>query len=94
MAVASAIRMMGAPRRAGGMHSRTIEVLDQQGIADRFRLIDAEYVGEWELPVFGGVTAPTAVLIRPDEYVAWVGDGTDLGLPDALTTWFGPPAAA
>jgi 2-polyprenyl-6-methoxyphenol hydroxylase-like FAD-dependent oxidoreductase len=62
--------------------------------ADRVRLIDAEYVGKWELPVFGGVTAPTAVLIRPDGYVAWVGDGTDLGLPDALSTWFGPPTAA
>src|SRR5688572_23395395 len=62
--------------------------------ADRVQLIDAEYVGKWELPVFGGVTAPTTVLIRPDGYVAWVGDGTDLGLPDALTTWFGPPAAA
>jgi len=62
--------------------------------ADRVRLIDAEYVGEWELPVLGVVTAPTAVLIRPDGYVAWVGDGTDLGLPDALSTWFGPPTAA
>jgi 3-(3-hydroxy-phenyl)propionate hydroxylase len=62
--------------------------------ADRVRLIDAEYVGKWELPVFGGVPAPTAVLMRPDGYVAWVGDGTDLGLHDALTTWFGPPTAA
>jgi 2-polyprenyl-6-methoxyphenol hydroxylase-like FAD-dependent oxidoreductase len=62
--------------------------------ADRVRLIDAEYVGMWELPVFGGVTAPTAVLLRPDGYVAWVGDGTDTGLRDALTTWFGPPDAA
>src|SRR5215212_2124370 len=62
--------------------------------ADRVRLIDAEYVGEWELPALGAVTAPTAVLIRPDGYVAWVADGTDLGLPDALSTWFGPPDAA
>ncbi len=62
--------------------------------ADRVRLIDAKYVGTWELPAIGAVTAPTAVLIRPDGYVAWVGDGTDLGLPDALTTWFGPPTAA
>jgi hypothetical protein len=42
----------------------------------------------------GAVAAPTAVLIRPDGYVAWVGDGTDTGLRDALTTWFGPPDAA
>jgi 2-polyprenyl-6-methoxyphenol hydroxylase-like FAD-dependent oxidoreductase len=62
--------------------------------ADRIQLIDAEYVGPWELPVLGAVTAPTAVLIRPDGYVAWVGDRTHLGLPEALTTWFGPPTAA
>jgi FAD binding domain len=61
---------------------------------DRVQLIDASYTGEWELPVLGVVSAPTAVLIRPDGYVAWVGDGTDVGLPDALTTWFGAPAAA
>jgi 3-(3-hydroxy-phenyl)propionate hydroxylase len=59
--------------------------------ADRVQLIDAEYVGPWELPVLGAVTAPTAVLVRPDGYVAWVGDGTDAGLRDALTTWFGRP---
>jgi hypothetical protein len=59
--------------------------------ADRVQMIDAEYVGLWELPVLGAVTAPTAVLIRPDGYVAWVGDGTDTRLRDALTTWFGTP---
>ena len=59
--------------------------------ADRVRLIDAEYAGVWELPVLGVVTAPAAVLIRPDGYVAWVGDGTDNGLRDALTTWLGSP---
>jgi 2-polyprenyl-6-methoxyphenol hydroxylase-like FAD-dependent oxidoreductase len=59
--------------------------------ADRVQLIDAEYVGRWELPVLGEVSAPTAVLIRPDGYVAWVGHGTDTGLRDALTTWFGTP---
>jgi len=26
--------------------------------------------------------------------VAWVGDESQRGLADALTTWFGPPAAA
>jgi hypothetical protein len=62
--------------------------------ADRVQTIDAKYVGTWELPVLGAVTAPTAVLIRPDGYVAWVGDLTQLGLHDALTTWFGPPTAA
>ncbi|CAN5895124.1 FAD-dependent monooxygenase [soil metagenome] len=62
--------------------------------ADRVQLIDAEYVGKWELPVLGQVAAPTAVLIRPDGYVAWVEDGTDTRLRDALTTWFGAPNAA
>jgi 3-(3-hydroxy-phenyl)propionate hydroxylase len=59
--------------------------------ADRVRLVEAEYTGLWELPVLGAVPAPTTVLIRPDGYVAWVEDGTHLGLPDALTTWFGAP---
>ena len=62
--------------------------------ADRVQLFDAQYVGLWELPALGAVTAPTAVLIRPDGYVAWVGDRTHLGLTDRLTTWFGPPTAA
>src|SRR6185503_2602198 len=48
--------------------------------ADRVVAIDAGYDGEWELPVLGPVDAPTAVLIRPDGYVAWVGDGTETGL--------------
>jgi 2-polyprenyl-6-methoxyphenol hydroxylase-like FAD-dependent oxidoreductase len=52
---------------------------------------DAKYAGDWELPVLGQVASPAAVLIRPDGYVAWVGDGTDTGLRDALTTWFGSP---
>ena len=64
--------------------------------ADRVQLTDAEYAGRWELPVLGAVTAPTAVLIRPDGYVAWVGEGdpTHPGLHEALTAWFGPPPAA
>ena len=47
--------------------------------ADRVQLIDAKYDGAWELPAIGAVTAPTAVLIRPDGYVAWVGDQTQHG---------------
>jgi hypothetical protein len=62
--------------------------------ADRVQLIDATYAGRWELPVLGAVTAPMAVLIRPDGYVAWVGELTQVGLTDALGTWFGPPTAA
>jgi 3-(3-hydroxy-phenyl)propionate hydroxylase len=59
--------------------------------AERVQLINAKYAGVWELPVLGTVTAPTAVLIRPDGHIAWVGDGTDTGLRDALTNWFGSP---
>jgi 3-(3-hydroxy-phenyl)propionate hydroxylase len=66
-------------------------VFDITPWADRVQLVDAAHVGVWELPALGPVTAPGAVLIRPDGYVAWVGDGTRLGLDDALTTWFGPP---
>jgi 2-polyprenyl-6-methoxyphenol hydroxylase-like FAD-dependent oxidoreductase len=57
---------------------------------ERVQLIDAQYVGPWELPAIGTVPAPSAVLIRPDGYVAWLGDLTKVGLADALTTWFGP----
>ncbi|SDP69371.1 3-(3-hydroxy-phenyl)propionate hydroxylase [Phyllobacterium sp. OV277] len=62
--------------------------------ADRVQLINAKYTGPLKLPVHGIVPAPTAVLVRPDGYVAWVGDGTPIGLADALTKWFGAPIAA
>jgi len=61
--------------------------------AKRVQVIDAQHVGAWELPVLGTVTAPAAVLIRPDGHVAWVGEGTGAGLREALTRWFGPPHA-
>jgi 2-polyprenyl-6-methoxyphenol hydroxylase-like FAD-dependent oxidoreductase len=60
---------------------------------ERVERVDARYAGAWELPVLGAVAAPAAVLIRPDGYVAWVGDGTERGLRDTLGTWFGAPAA-
>ena len=62
--------------------------------ADRVQLVDAKYVGTWELPALGPVTAPTAVLIRPDGYVAWVGDLTQSRPAQALTAWFGSASAA
>jgi 2-polyprenyl-6-methoxyphenol hydroxylase-like FAD-dependent oxidoreductase len=65
--------------------------LDVAPWAARVRRVDARYAGPWELPALGTVAAPAAVLIRPDGHVAWVGDGTDHGLLDALTAWFGPP---
>ena len=61
--------------------------------ADRVQSIDAASAGTWELPAIGAVTTPAAVLVRPDGYVAWVGDQSQVGLADALTSWFGPTTA-
>ena len=71
------------------------DALDIAPWADRVQRIDARYAGVWELPLLGAVAAPTAVLIRPDGYVAWAAADAPMhaGLPSALTTWFGPPAA-
>ncbi|MFC7598061.1 FAD-dependent monooxygenase [Terrabacter sp. GCM10028922] len=60
--------------------------------AGRVQQVDADHTGTWVLPVIGTVSAPTAVLIRPDGHVAWVGNETQAGLSEALTTWFGSPA--
>ena len=68
--------------------------LDLGPWAERVRLVDAGFTGVWRLPVLGEVAPPTAVLIRPDGYVAWVGQGTDDGLTDALSRWFGPADGA
>jgi 2-polyprenyl-6-methoxyphenol hydroxylase-like FAD-dependent oxidoreductase len=62
--------------------------------AGRVQMIDARYTGTWELPTLGVVAAPSAVLVRPDGYLAWVGNPTQVGLAEALTTWFGAPTAA
>jgi 3-(3-hydroxy-phenyl)propionate hydroxylase len=62
--------------------------------SERVQYVDATYDGPWQLPVLGQVAAPDAVLIRPDGYVAWVGDGTTQGLTQALTTWFGSAKAS
>jgi len=69
------------------------DALDITPWANRVRRIEARYTGAWELPVLGTVSAPAAVLVRPDGHVAWVGEGTDRGLQEALTTWFGSPTA-
>ena len=60
----------------------------------RVQLVETRYEGPWELPALGAVPAPSAVLIRPDGHVAWVGEGSDAGLADALTAWFGAAVAA
>jgi 2-polyprenyl-6-methoxyphenol hydroxylase-like FAD-dependent oxidoreductase len=65
--------------------------LDAGPWVDRVQLVEATSGGPWELPILGPVVAPSAVLIRPDGYVAWVGGGGDTGLREALTVWFGTP---
>ena len=61
----------------------------------RIQMADVRYDGAWELPVLGAVPAPSAVLIRPDGYAAWVGETSQggqtgqAGLTEALTRWFG-----
>lgn len=67
--------------------------LDIAPWADRVDRVEARHEGKWELPAIGAVAAPGAVLIRPDGYVAWVGEGERNGLAEALTRWFGPPLA-
>ncbi|MBR0994636.1 FAD-dependent monooxygenase [Bradyrhizobium japonicum] len=58
--------------------------------ANRIDVVNVRTDGPWELPVIGQVTAPRAVLVRPDGYVAWVGDESQCALDAALTRWFGP----
>lgn len=59
--------------------------------ADRVQHVAASYDGAWDLPALGMVAPPRAVLVRPDGYVAWVGED-QTGLSEALGTWFGYPA--
>jgi 2-polyprenyl-6-methoxyphenol hydroxylase-like FAD-dependent oxidoreductase len=53
--------------------------------------LDARCEQEWRLPVIGQIAAPSAVLVRPDGHVAWVGGQGPARLRDALIAWFGPP---
>jgi 3-(3-hydroxy-phenyl)propionate hydroxylase len=65
--------------------------LDIAPWAERTRWVNARYEGPCELPVLGPVPLPTAALVRPDGYVAWVGSGSDEGLAEAMTKWVGAP---
>jgi hypothetical protein len=68
--------------------------LSVAGWDDRVAVVGARYEGGWELPVLGAVRAPSGVLVRPDGYVAWIGEGTDEGLTDALGVWFGAASSS
>ncbi|CCH32751.1 FAD-dependent monooxygenase [Actinosynnema sp. NPDC047251] len=57
-----------------------------EGWGDRVRTVTAT-------PVSPSAPPATAILIRPDGYVAWAGEDVD-GLDTALRRWFGAPAAA
>ena len=67
------------------------QTLEAGGWSGRVEHVTATYDGAWQLPVLGKVAAPAAVLVRPDGYVAWVGEGSADGLADALASWFGRP---
>jgi 3-(3-hydroxy-phenyl)propionate hydroxylase len=91
------------PRRAHELlrHARHVLLIlggrggtDVAPWADRVDVVEAEDEdGAWELPVVGAVDAPSALLVRPDGHVAWVGDGRPTGLREALTAWCGPPSS-
>jgi 3-(3-hydroxy-phenyl)propionate hydroxylase len=90
MTAGGAVRVFELLRDARGILLNLGEPLPSASAwSDRVTSIDADHDGSWELPILGEVEAPAAVLVRPDGYVAWVGDGTDAGLHDALTAWFG-----
>jgi 3-(3-hydroxy-phenyl)propionate hydroxylase len=61
---------------------------------DRVRYVKCTQNGPWDLPVLAEVPAPSAVLIRPDGYVAWVGETSDSTLIDSLSMWVGAPTTA
>jgi hypothetical protein len=69
----------------------TLDVSDWRPWAGRIRCVRAKCESPWEPPSLETAKAPTAVLIRPDGYVAWVAERTAEGLADAMSKWCGPP---
>lgn len=86
-------RFFGLLHRARGalLNFGAPQTLDITPWLDHVQYVDARYRGRWEFPVLGEVAAPHAVLVRPDGYVAWVGNGSSHELTDAMTRWFGAP---
>ncbi|MGW0394701.1 FAD-dependent monooxygenase [Streptomyces sp. NPDC003042] len=60
------------------------------GWADRVDIVTAE---PQEPTATSGLQGTSAVLIRPDGYVAWAAPGSHHDLPMALERWFGKPLA-
>ncbi|MET8524299.1 FAD-dependent monooxygenase [Micromonospora sp. NPDC005172] len=57
------------------------------GWRDRVDIVTATPAGEADIRRLAG---STAVLVRPDGYVAWAAPGSHSDLPAALDRWFGP----
>lgn len=80
------------------LHSQRIVLLDFQGLRDRAAGVPetVDYVAaqtavrRWRLPVVGWVEVPSALLIRPDGYVAWAtSDSCSNGMLEALDRFHG-----
>lgn len=76
------------------LHDARPVLLDLAG-SGRFRVpkrvlhVAARFEGRWALPVVGDVPTPSAILIRPDGHAAWVEDGSERNVEEALRSWFG-----
>ena len=81
-------RRQGCAGQPGGAGQRLVGILGRSACSSSTRRTTAP----WELPVIGAVDAPTAVLIRPDGHVAWVGTGGETGLDETLERWLGAPS--
>ncbi|MFE3445109.1 FAD-dependent monooxygenase [Nocardia sp. NPDC059180] len=70
------------------------DVAPVPGWADRIDVVCARgQAGTWAVPGVGDIRTPSAVLVRPDGYVAWAADEpTAPGLAEALTVWVGAEA--
>ncbi|HEY3712778.1 MAG TPA: FAD-dependent monooxygenase [Amycolatopsis sp.] len=61
-----------------------------EGWTDRVDHVEAICPTErWAIPAVGEIPSSTALLVRPDGYVAWLPEAA-VELPTALATWFGP----